>query len=409
MINREKLGTFEFVFLMALLMSLTALAIDAILPALPTIGRDFNISNPNDAQHLISFLFGGLVIGQLLYGPLSDSFGRKNLIFVGIVIFLVGCVISLYAPTFEILLISRLIQGAGIASTRVLTMAMVRDQYVGNEMGKIMSLITMVFIIVPALAPSLGQLILLAGDWHLIFWTFIIISTIGMIWLGVRQPETLKIEDKKPFTFQRLLEATKFVVTNRTTMGYTVTSGLLFGAFIGYLLSSQQIFAVVFDAEEYFPLYFGILAIFIGCSSFINSRLVQNFGMRRLCFFSLKAITLITLIFNIVIHFFEGTPSLPVFFFFMICIFLCIGILFGNFNSLAMEQVGHVAGVATAVVTSIQNIVSLFFGALIGAAFDGTVYPIAIGFFLLSILSLLTMFWTERFKTKFPVPQVIYP
>ena len=396
----------EFVSLMALLMALTALAIDAILPALPTIGRDFGIQDPNDAQMLISYLFGGLIIGQLLYGPISDSFGRKPLIYIGISLFILGCVVSLLAESFDVMLVGRLIQGAGIASTRVLTMAMVRDEYFGNEMGKIMSLITMVFIVVPALAPSLGQLILLAGDWHLIFLAFILVSLLGVVWLGIRQPETLPKDKRKKFTFKRLKEAAMIVLSNRTTMGYTVTSGLVFGAFIGYLLSSQQIFAVVFDAEEQFPLYFGMLAIFIGCSSFINSRLVENFGMRRLCFGALKAIIVITILFTITIHYFEGRPSLAVFMFFMICIFMCTGILFGNFNSLAMEPVGHVAGVATAIVTSIQNIVSLTFGTLIGAAFNSTVYPMAIGFLTLSILSIITMLWTEKFKTKFPVSAV---
>lgn len=361
------------------------------------------ITDPNHAQYLISYLFAGLVVGQFLYGPISDSFGRKKLIYIGIFLFLFGCFLSLVATSFDAMLIGRFIQGAGIASTRVLTMAMVRDQYSGNEMGKIMSLITMVFIIVPALAPSLGQLILLAGDWHLIFYVFIVISLIGVLWLGIRQPETLPKSERKPASVERLLQAVKIVVTTRATMGYTVTSGLIFGAFIGYLLSSQQIFAVIFDSEEYFPLYFGMLAIFIGCSSFINSRLVENFGMRRLCFSSLKTLTIVTLIFSLTVFFFNGTPSLPVFMFFMICIFMCVGILFGNFNSLAMEEVGHVAGVATAVVTSIQNIISLAFGSLIGATFNNTLYPISIGFLCLSVLSLLTMFWTEKFETKFPL------
>lgn len=403
MINTKKLETSEFVALMALLMSLTALAIDAILPALPTIAKDFLVPDPNQAQHLISYLFAGLVVGQLLYGPISDSFGRKKLIYIGIGLFLFGCFLSLIATSFEAMLIGRFIQGAGIASTRVLTMAMVRDQYSGNEMGKIMSLITMVFIIVPALAPSLGQLILMAGDWHLIFYVFIAISLIGVFWLGLRQPETLLKQDRNPASVKRLMGAVKIVVSNRTTMGYTITSGLIFGAFIGYLLSSQQIFAIIFDQEEYFPLYFGMLAIFIGCSSFINSRLVENFGMRRLCYASLKGLTLITLLFTITVFIFNGTPNLTVFMFFMICIFMCIGILFGNFNSLAMEEVGEVAGVATAVVSSIQNLISLAFGSLIGATFNNTLYPISIGFLALSIISLFAMLWTENFKTKFPL------
>lgn len=400
----KKLATFEFVALMAMLMSLTALAIDAILPALQIIRTEYLVQNPNEAQHLISSVFAGLVFGQLIYGPLSDSFGRKKLIHIGISIFIIGCFVSLYAGDYSVMLLGRFLQGIGVASTRVLTMAMVRDEYSGNAMGRIMSLITMVFIIVPAFAPSIGQFIMLFGHWHYIIWFFIFIAIIGMLWLQIRQPETLAIESRKPATFKRVKEAAIIILSNRTTMGYATTSGIIFGAFIGYLLSSQQIFTQIFNQQENFPIYFGLLAASIGFSSFVNSRFVEKYGMRRMCFFALKALCLITLLFLACVHYFEGQPSLGVFMLFMLAIFMCVGVLFGNFNSLAIEPVGHVAGVATAIITSLQNIISLSLGSLIGSAFNMTIYPMAIGFFILSLLASFIMLWTEKFQMNFPRP-----
>jgi DHA1 family bicyclomycin/chloramphenicol resistance-like MFS transporter len=335
--NLKQLGQVEFVALMALLMSLTALGIDAILPALPIIGTKLGVLIPNDNQKMISFLFLGLTFGQLFFGPLSDSFGRKKLIYFGVGIFILGCIISLLAKEYNTMLIGRIIQGIGLASTRVIPVAMVRDQFSGNKMAKIMSLITMVFIIVPALAPSFGQLILHVYNWQAIFWMFLILSSISIFWFMFRQPETLPLDKRSEFSAKIIGRAFLRSITNRSSMGYTITSGYIFGAFIGYLVSSQQIFTVVFNAGERFPIYFGLLALAIGGASYINSKLVERLGMRKLVFMS-----------------------------------LCL-----------------------------QNLISLTLGSLIGAYFNGTTIPMAIGFTLLGIMALFSMLWTEKFNFSF--------
>jgi DHA1 family bicyclomycin/chloramphenicol resistance-like MFS transporter len=399
--NLKQLGQVEFVALMALLMSLTALGIDAILPALPIIGTKLGVLIPNDNQKMISFLFLGLTFGQLFFGPLSDSFGRKKLIYFGVGIFILGCIISLLAKEYNTMLIGRIIQGIGLASTRVIPVAMVRDQFSGNKMAKIMSLITMVFIIVPALAPSFGQLILHVYNWQAIFWMFLILSSISISWFMFRQPETLPIDKRSEFSAKIIGRAFLRSITNRSAMGYTITSGYIFGAFIGYLVSSQQIFTVVFNAGERFPIYFGLLALAIGGASYINSKLVERLGMRKLVLISLCLLILISIGFTAYSIIFQENPSLVIFLVFMMSIFSCVGILFGNCSSLAIEPLGDIAGSATAVINSIQNLISLTLGSLIGGYFNGTTIPMAIGFTLLGVMALFSMLWTEKFNFSF--------
>jgi DHA1 family bicyclomycin/chloramphenicol resistance-like MFS transporter len=399
--NLKQLGQVEFVSLMALLMSLTALGIDAILPALPIIGTQLGVIIPNDNQKMISFLFLGLTFGQLFFGPLSDSFGRKKLIYIGVGIFIVGCAISLRATEYNLMLIGRVVQGIGLASTRVIPVAMVRDQFSGNKMAKIMSLITMVFIIVPALAPSLGMFILKLYNWQAIFWMFLALASISIFWFFIRQPETLLKEKRSSFSTKTIGKAFLRSITNRSAMGYTITSGYIFGAFVGYLVSSQQVFTVVFNAGERFPIYFGLLALAIGGASYINSKLVEKLGMRRLVFMSLCLLIFFSASFLIYSIIYETNPSLVIFLIFMLCIFSCVGILFGNCSSLAIEPLGDIAGSATAVINSIQNVISVSLGALIGSFFNGTTIPMAIGFTLLGSFALFSMVWTEKFNFSF--------
>lgn len=401
----KKISQFEFVAMMAFLMALTALAIDAILPALDLIGAEYRVALKNETQYLISFLFYGMIIGQMLYGPLSDSYGRKKLIYIGITIFVIGNFISLFAPNFDIVLLGRFIQGLGVASTRVVSMAIIRDLYSGNAMAKVMSLINMVFILVPALAPSIGQLLLFKFDWHSIIILFIILSIAATVWMHFRLVETLPKEKRSNFSFARLKLAFKKTISTRLTMGYTIASGLIFGAFLGYLLSSQQIFVDIYQVGELFPLYFGSLALVIGVTSFINSRLVEKFGMRNLCFTALCLLFINSSLFVSLTYFYSGVIPLFIFMLLMMSIFSCVGILFGNFNSLAIEPLGDIAGMATAVISTLQNIVSISLASMIGANFNNTLYPMALGFLFLSTASLLSMIWTEGFNLKFHRPK----
>lgn len=393
---KNKIAQVEFVVLMALLMSLAALAIDAMLPALPIIGKELQVVQVNGTQNVIIYLFLGLSIGQLFYGPLSDTYGRKPIVYIGISIFLVGCLFSIYAESFWVMLLGRFLQGLGISSPRVITMAIIRDRFEGNTMAKIMSLIMMVFVIVPALAPSIGQGILFIAKWQTIFWFFIALSSIAFFWFAFRQPETLAIERRKEFNYAQFKYATHRIFTTPQSIGYTTASGLIFGAFIGYLVSSQQIFQDIFKLGDDFPFYFGTLAISIGTAAFLNSRLVEKIGMIKLTYLATQGVMFLAFLFFLYLLTNQGHAPFWLFMSYMIFTFGCIGFLFGNYNSLAMQPLGDIAGSATAVISTVQNILSIGIGTFIAHSFAGNLYPLAIGFLGLSILSFLLIIKVQK-------------
>lgn len=387
----------EFVTLIALVTSLSALAIDAMLPALSTITDELKLADPNRAQLVISFIFIGMCIGQLIYGPVSDAIGRRKPLIVGLVIFIAGSFISAVSLNFEVMLIGRLLQGLGAASTRVVTTAIIRDYYSGNSMAKVMSLIMMIFVIVPAVAPSLGQLILLKYDWRAIFYLLMGLSILGLIWFYIRMPESLVASKRRSISFNNLKEATIETLTNRNSMVYTISAGLIFGAFIGYLSSSAQIFDDVFNQKKNFPILFGTLALSIGSASFFNAKLVDKIGMKNLTLNALKALSTLAAIYITISYFTDSSTNLVLFLGYMLLSFFCIGILFGNFNALAISPLGHIAGIATAIISSVQTFIFLIFGTIIGQLYNLTVYPLVIGFFILSALSFILI---KKFTTN---------
>lgn len=380
----------EFVILMALMTSIMALSIDTILPALETIGLDLKISSPSHAQFIISVLFIGFGLGQLLFGPLSDTFGRKKPIYLGGIIFIAGCIISYFSTTLEIMLLGRLLQGFGAASFRTISIALIRDEYSGIAMAKTISLVMTVFILVPVLAPSLGQLILFISPWRSIFLLFLFLCLLTLVWFAIRQEETLKIENRKRFSIRNIYNGAKETCSTPSSLSATLMSGLVFGGFIAYLSSSQQIFQHIYGVGTQFPLYFGSLALTIGISSFVNSHLVHKFGVVNLVRFSLTVMTSLSLCF--VLYLFFGNiavPPLPLLMFFFASFFCCVGLLFGNLNTLALSELGHIAGIASSVVGSIQNFVSVFIGVLIASQFTNSLLPIIAGFSGLSLSSLI--------------------
>ena len=289
-------GLVEFVALVALLSSLMALAIDAMLPALPVIGTDLGVSNPNSPQLIISTVFLGMLVGQVLFGPISDSIGRKPLIYWGLGLFMVGSLVSMFAHSFEMMLFGRILQGIGVAAPRVVTMALVRDCYSGREMAQIMSFTMIVFIMVPAIAPSLGQGIIWIADWRMIFGAFILLSAPMLIWFWLRMPETWPAAKRRPFAWHEQWEATKIVCSNRLVMGYSLVTGLVFAAFLGYLNSVQQILQEQYGLGAQFPLYFAALALSIGGASIVNAKLVMKLGMRLLSARALQVVSVTILV-----------------------------------------------------------------------------------------------------------------
>ena len=394
-------GNKEFITLMAAMISITALSIDIMLPALPDIGRDLGARSPNDVQLVVSVLILGMGIGQILLGPMSDCFGRKPIIFVGLIIFAIGCLLSIFSARFEVMLAGRIIQGIGAAGPRTAISALIRDLYSGRSMARIMSAVAAVFILVPAIAPALGQAILLVTSWRAIFGVLMIQGLIALTWFTIRQPETLPTNQRLPFSVSRVIDGVVEVCTNRLSLGYTLASGFISGALMAYLNSAQQIFQEVYGLGRQFPLYMAVLALSVGCASVVNSRIVMRFGMRSLSHWAVL-LFIVLMTFYLIVTFQMGGRS-PLWLM-MACVtmsFFCMGILFGNLNALAMEPLGHIAGVGAAVIGSLASLISSSSGAVVGRFYNGSTLPLSCGFVILGIFTAVAMFWAGgyRFRT----------
>lgn len=385
----------EFVAMMALMMSLVAMSIDAMLPALADIGADLGAPNENASQLVVTMIFAGLAAGQLVYGPLSDSIGRKPAIAMGYAVYVTGLLLAIFAASFPMMLVGRLLQGLGIAAPRTVSIALIRDRFEGRAMARVMSFITMVFILVPILAPSLGQAILLAADWRAIFVALLLIALASLAWFWLRQPETLPPARRAPLSAGRVGHALREVLGNRTALGYTLMAGLVAGAFQGYLSSAQQIFQFQYGLGARFPLLFAVNAAAIGLAAFTNGRLVMRYGMRAMTRLAAVVMVALSVIFVGVALVTGGRPALALFMGYLMPNFFCVGILFGNMNSLAMQPLGHIAGVGAAVVGSLSTWLATPLGAAIGQAYNGTVTPLVLGFAALGLAALALMRWAE--------------
>jgi DHA1 family bicyclomycin/chloramphenicol resistance-like MFS transporter len=396
--RHTSLGFGEFVALAAMMTSLVALSIDVMLPALPEIGQELGVLRANDNQLIISMLFLGMAVGQMVYGPLSDSTGRKPAIYGGFGLFILGCLLCLLAPSFPVMLAGRLLQGIGAAGPRIVTVALVRDQYQGRAMARVMSFVMTVFILVPVIAPALGQGLLSIAHWRAIFGVYLALALITVSWFALRQPETLLPNRRVPFSLERIVAAIREILANRIALGYTITAGLISGAFLGYLNSAQQIFQKQYGLGAQFPLYFAILALALGSASFVNARLVMRYGMRLLAGRALIIISGNSIIFWGVAFALNGRPPLWALMIYLLVSFFCIGILFGNLNALAMEPLGHIAGVGAAVVGALSTLISMVLGTLIGQRYDGTILPLVGGFMILGLAAGMVMRWAEHSK-----------
>lgn len=386
----------EFVVMLAFMVSIVAMATDIMLPALALIGEDLRVADPNDTQLIVSSLFVGFAIGQLIVGPLSDTYGRRPVILFGYLFFVAGCILSIVASDLTAMLIGRFLQGVGAAAPRVVGTSLVRDGYAGREMARIMSVIMAVFILVPAIAPSIGQGLIFVLPWEFTFVALLAMAVAAFLWFGTRQPETLAPDNRRPFSVSSLVAGCREILSMRTVLGYTLAMGCVFGAFLSYLSASRQVFQDALNAGEMFAIYFGVAALAIGAASLLNSVLVMRLGMRLLTQSALVGLVLLSGGFFALFHSLDGLPSIALFMCWQLAAFFCIGILFGNLNALAMEPLGGMAGLGAALIGSISTLISLPFGWLIGRMFDGTVLPLVGGFFMLGLAALTAACWTER-------------
>jgi DHA1 family bicyclomycin/chloramphenicol resistance-like MFS transporter len=378
----------EFVALMATMTALIALSIDMMLPALPAIAATLGIQRANDSQLIVSLLFLGFGFGQFFYGPISESVGRKPAVYVGLALFSSGCLLALAARSFTVMLAGRVLQGVGVGGPRAMTIALVRDRFEGRAMARVMSLVMAVFILVPVIAPSIGQAILGFAGWRTIFVVYLTLALVVWIWFAWRQEETLAPERRLPLSMGNIARGAREVFTNRLAFGYTLAAGVVYGAFIGYLSSVQQILQGQYAVGPKFPLYFATLAVGLGGASLCNARLVGRYGMRPLAGVALRLVFAISLVFLVVVASRAGHPPLWTLITYLLVSFFGIGLLFGNLNALAMQPLGHIAGIGAAVVGGSQTLISLALGTMIGQSYDNTVLPLVAGFAILSGLAM---------------------
>jgi len=380
-VTKPTLPFAEFIILIAILFSLIAFGTDAMLPAFPEIAEDLQLGDVNQAQLVLSSFVLGTGVGQLLTGPISDAFGRKPIITAGILVFIAACVMAYMVKSLEMMLLARFIQGLGISAPRTVTMAMVRDLFAGRMMARVMSIAMAIFVVVPAVAPYVGQLLFLNYGWRSIYIAFILFSLIGLVWLNVRQPETLVPEKRRPFRAAKFLSAFQQVIANRSVVTYTAVLSLGFGGLFSYLTSAQQVFVDTFDKGTAFPAYFAMIALISGAAGFLNAALVVRLGMRTLATFAfglqLSAASLMA-----AILFFQLVPDaliFPVFVSWSIIVFFMAGLTFGNLNALAMEPMGHIAGMASAIIGASATVLAMLIAVPVGLAFNGSALPLTLG------------------------------
>ncbi|MBK5209933.1 MAG: multidrug effflux MFS transporter [Flavobacteriaceae bacterium] len=381
---------FEFIALMASLMSIVALAIDALLPALEYIGISIGITQVVDNQLLITMIFLGLGLGPLFFGPISDSLGRKPIVYIGFGLFIIASFICVHSESLEMMIAGRILQGIGLSAPRTISIAMVRDTYSGDYMARIMSFITVVFIFVPIIAPAMGKFVLDHYNWQAIFYIQLIFSLLVSFWFWKRQPETLPKEHRVKLTSHIFINGFKEIMKAKRTIGFTIIAGFVTGSFMVYLSTAQQIFQIQYDLKEQFPYIFAGLAIAIGSATFLNGTLVIKFGMEKMVTGALIAFFSVSLVYILLFHG-AANPSVGVLLSFFGMQFFSIGFLFGNLRALAMEPVGHIAGIGAAITGFISTMMAVPMSTFIGRFVSDTALPLFYGFLVCSSLALLVL------------------
>ena len=388
-------GEREMVVMMAMVMALNALAIDAMLPALPAIGKGLGVLVANDRQYVISLYLLGIGFGSLIYGPLADRFGRKGVLVPALfayVAFSIGCGL---ATSFPMLLALRFGHGLVSAALGVIVVAVIRDLFAGDAMAKRLSLIFLVFMIVPIIAPTIGAGVAALAGWRAIFIVLAVMGLVMIAWLR-RLPETLEPADVRPLDWRTMVSGWATVTRHRRAAGYMIASGMMQGALYGYLNSSEQIIDEVFNAQSWFPLIFACVAVGIAIANFSNAAIVERFGARRVsqtAVFAFMASSIAQIIAAL-----SGAETLWMFTVLMMVNVGLIGFIGSNFGSIAMEDFGHMAGVASSYQSFAKTLLAAVVGALIGQQYDGSTLPLAYAFLISAVVGLVLVFWAERGK-----------
>jgi DHA1 family bicyclomycin/chloramphenicol resistance-like MFS transporter len=386
----------EFTAMLAALIATVAFSIDAMLPALPEIAATLSPDNVNRAQLVLTSFVAGMGVGTFFVGPISDAFGRRPTIVGGIAIYMAGAVWAVYAQSLEVLLLARFVQGLGASGARIVPMALVRDLYSGREMARVTSFIMMLFILVPAIAPSIGAVIIAFSSWHGVFWAFVVFGLIGASWLMIRQPETLPPERRRPLHLGTLSKAVIEVLRDTDVRIYIVVLALGFGQMFALLSSAQQLFAA-HGVGDTFPGWFAAMALLAGTGTIFNAKFVMKLGMRKIATgaYLMQIVASGVMLVLTLSGVTEGAPGFPFIFFWSVTVFFMAGVTFGNLNALAMQKMGHIAGLAASVITAISTVGAVVIAAPVGLLFDGSAKPIVLATLACSALAYVLMTRTQ--------------
>ncbi len=394
----KRLSERELVALFALLTSLTALSLDAMLPAFPNIAESLAITDYQKTQWIVSAMILGMVFGEIVFGPLSDAIGRKKSIILGIGIYIIGSVIALSATSITMFLVGRMIQGFGVAGPKIASRALIRDMYKGAAMARIMSFVMMVFMLVPLLAPSIGLLVLQVADWRWIFVLLIVQASLAGLWLMLRQPETLTKENRIALNRKRLIKDVILIISRRDVMAFTLLLGAIFGGLMLHISTAQSLFQDVYDTGDRFPLFFAMLAIGSSVISFSNGKIVQRVGMLACVTMALTILLTASCLLLGLSFFYNGVPPFILFMALGMVMFSCLGMIFGNVNAMAMEPLGKTAGLGASLISSLSSLIAIVFSTLIGQFYDFTVMPLASGFVVLTLIALVSLVYGNRYR-----------
>jgi len=385
----RRLAMPEFVAMLATLFATIAFSIDAMLPALPQIAAELVPNDVNRAQLILTSFVLGMGVGTLFAGPISDATGRKIAITGGFALYIIGAVLAWRAQSIEMLLLARFLQGLGAAGPRIVSLALIRDLYQGREMARVTSFVMMIFILIPAVAPSIGAVVIAFTGWRGIFGAFIVFGLIGVLWLNLRQPETLPPERRRPLTVISLAAAAREVLADREVRVYTVVMTLGFGQMFAVLSSSQQLFSQTYGRGESFPLWFAGMALLAGTGSILNARFVVRLGMRRIAVMAYMMQTWISaaMLLLALTGALPAWAEFPAFFFWVTSVFFMAGVTFGNLNALALQRMGHIAGMAASIVAAVSTILAVVIAAPLGLMFDGTAMPLIVGVLVCSAIA----------------------
>lgn len=390
------IGFREFICLMAALMACNALGIDSMLPALPDIARSFGITVENQRQWVVSSYMLGFGVTHLVFGPLSDRFGRRSVVLISLGFYVLTAIFVSFANSFAVMIAARTMQGMAAAGTRVLAVAIMRDCYSGRKMAQVMSLSLIVFMAVPMLAPSIGQLVMLVAPWQAIFHMLAVFGAVVAIWIALRMGETLHPQYRQPLAVTPLMAAARTVLVDRCSLGYTLALTMGFGAMIGFISSAQQLFGEVFHEPDRFPLLFAFVAGGMALAQFINSRIIMRLGSRlvahtaMLAYVALNAIHLLSI--------FAMGDNLTSFALFQFAVMFFSGLAAANFGAMAMDPMGAIAGMASSVQGTIMTLLGAAIGTLIGQSYNGSAIPVVAGYFLCSLGMLGAVLYAEHGK-----------